>query len=214
MVYVVNLESYEITQRIETSSRITDAALSPDEKSLYCTQDSGIFRLDLVDGNITFLLRFEIPQTLAVNPIDSTLYVPYKPNLETAYSDVLILESNGLSRSIKNVTSFIHDMGVSADGRLLYCLDWTDGSINIIDTATLAVTRASSQHSGEHFKVFFPSDGVFVYFVYEGHSPNMESPSSSPCFIGVAGVDSGQELSVISLDDSPMGVFGELAFSR
>ena len=72
LVYVVNLESYEITRKIEISSRINYAVLSPDEKIIYCAQDSGIFSIDIVDGKIAYLLRFVVfPQTIAVNPINS-----------------------------------------------------------------------------------------------------------------------------------------------
>ena len=213
-LYIVNLEKGEVTRKIESSHRLNYAQLSPDGNSLYFTHVDGISKIDLTSGVENFVERFEYPQTLAFNPVDSSLYIPYKRSFELEYADLLILKPQGGAELVHNVTHFIHDMAVTPDGASLFCVDWIDGNVKIVDTGTLAVRVFNPDVVSQGFRVYFMSDPTYAYIVFPGHSSNMEEEWTSPCFVDVISVKSEATVKVIHLDDSPMGVAGDLTFSK
>jgi DNA-binding beta-propeller fold protein YncE len=214
VLYVIDLVKAEVIRKIESSRRLGFAALSPDGESLYYTHDDGVSKIDLTSGEETFVERFQYPQTLEFNPVDSSLYLPYKRRFELEYADLLILKPQSVAELVHNVTHFIHSMSVTPDGSSLFCVDWIDGNVKVVDTRTLAVSVFTPDVVSYGFRVFFSSDSSYAYFVFPGHSSNMEQQWTSPCFVEVVSVESGATVKVIHLDDSPMGVSGDLTFSK
>lgn len=211
---VLDLDSFEMTRKINIESEIQNAALSPDHESLYLTTKNGIIFLDT--ATMSTLEQIPVNTTywkgVIAHPSEPLIYVVNNPDVDEKLPLVQVYSTSTAS-NIANIKNLCVDktwdgavtaLALTPSGDRLFSVSQMNELV-VVDTTTYERIQEFSVKQSEYYGkpdwITFNDDESKAYFIYWG-GVSIDTPHpDKPSVIGVMDLETYEFSNIIELDE-------------
>jgi Secretion system C-terminal sorting domain/Cytochrome D1 heme domain len=169
-ITVLDLTDYHlITTFTLASNSVRDAALSPDNSTLWVLSYNDLLEVDAASGSIIRTLNLSNRHySILLSPDGRYAYLY---NYSSALTRVDL--NQGIS-SYVNFTSDITALAISPDGKTLYASNLYSSIVDVLDAKTLTLKFSIQTANGSIRFLRVSSDGNILYIVHRGYPDILE----------------------------------------